>query len=187
MRRLWVGSLAGAIVLAVATSCDPDQREAADTPTAPVLSRADVGHRLIEGRVPAGLGDHSVSGLIGSNGGSIQLAGHSVTVPAGVIGQPTVFTMTVPASGPVQVELTAVRSGAFGRDRNVGAAGFDGQTVTLTLSYAWATNAGDPTDLVILRMHRDGTAEPLPVTLDAAGMRVTADLDHFSRYALASN
>lgn len=184
MRRSWTRFLIGAVILSVAAGCDPAPRQSADPPTAPTLDLTASDYYFIEGRIPSHIGDLDVSQLIGADGGSLHLAGHSITVPAGAVAEPTVFSMTLLTNGYVQVELEAISAGLLS---DVGAGGFNGKTVALSLTYAWASNVSDPADLVILRMHEDGRVEPLPTTVDSKGKTVTAQLDHFSRYCMASN
>lgn len=127
----------------------------------------------------------SVSRLIGLGGGSLSLFGHRLEVPAGAVLQPTVFTVAVLPTGSVEVYLTAINTGLLGRVLNVGADGFR-RPVPVTLSYARSTNVPDPSRLVVLRMNgRNGLPEPLPSRVDRVARTVTADLDHFSRYAVA--
>ena len=125
-----------------------------------------------------------VSRLIGVSGGSLQLAGHSLSVSAGAVSTPTVFLMVVLPDGRVEVELLALASSLFGVV-DVGEQGF-AAPVTLSLSYAAATNVDDASRLTILHLREDGTAEAIPGTVDAASQTVTARLEHFSKYCMAS-
>lgn len=181
----WVLGLAA--VLAITTGCEPSTAPALPEPSGPALSLESSGYRLIEGRLPEGLPEIEVSKLIDVSGGSIHLAGHSIEVPAGAVADPTLFTMSLVTNGYIEVELTAVVSSLLGGVLDVGGDGFGGKTVALTLSYATATNVEDPDDLLILRMLEDGRVEALDAVVDPSGKRVTAQLDHFSRYCLASN
>jgi hypothetical protein len=181
----WVLGLAA--VLAVATGCEPSTAPTLPEPSGPALSLESSGYRLIESPLPEGLPAIEVSKLIGLSGGSLHLAGHSIEVPEGAVSVPTLFTLSLVTDGYVEVELTAVVSSISGSVLDVGGNGFGGSTVALTLSYAAATNVGDPDDLLILRMLKDGQVEALDVVVEPNGKRVTAQLDHFSRYCLASN
>jgi hypothetical protein len=49
----------------------------------------------------------SATGVIGSLGGVLSVGGTSVTIPANAVLQPTSFTLTVPASKYVEIEVTA--------------------------------------------------------------------------------
>lgn len=185
MRHSLSRFLVCAIVL-VSAACEAGPHQIAEPTTVPTFSQSAGEYVLVEGRIPDHIADFDASQLIGPSGGSVHLAGHSIEVPAGAVSDPTLFTITVVTNGYVQVELTAVLSGLLGVV-DVGESGFGGETVKLTLTYAWAKDVNDPSKLVILRMHDDGTAEALPTTLSATGKTVSAQLDHFSRYAMASN
>ena len=49
----------------------------------------------------------SATGTIGSLGGTLSVAGSSITLPAGAVPLPVEFTLTVPASDYMAVEITA--------------------------------------------------------------------------------
>lgn len=140
-------------------------------------------YTLVEGNVPPLVTTREVSRLIGASGGTLNLAGHTLTVPEGAVSVPTVFVLTIPPSGRVEVELQALVSTLSGLV-DVGEEGFD-RPVTLSLTYAWASNVTDPSTLKILHLREDGSAEPLPTTVDPTGKTVTARLHHFSRYCMA--
>lgn len=130
-----------------------------------------------------------VTDLISLKGGTLTLLGHTLIVPPGAVNSPTLFTMLIGLNGYVEVHLEALSPSLLGGLLNIGGRGFR-KPVRVTLSYANASNVGDPNDLVIV--HLPGwwgysTAEPLPSTVDPVRKTVTAELDHFSRYALASN
>ena len=112
--------------------------------------------------------------------------GHSLVVPAGAVSTPTLFTMTLPRLGYVEVELHATVRDLLGRLIDVGAAGFD-RPVTLSMSYARATNVDDPRDLVILHKLGNDRYEVIPSVLNQSTKRLTAQLEHFSGYCMASN
>lgn len=127
--------------------------------------------------------------LLGSDGGVLSLLNHVLTVPAGAVSEPTLFSMTVLQNGYVEVELTATPKSLFSRLffwRTVEEVTFK-VPVELALSYANATNVTDPSRLKIMRVNPDGRHEILPSTVDPASKTVTADLDHFSRYCLIAD
>lgn len=167
---------------------EPTIMEPAGTPQPTVVTDAlGQTYTLIEGRPLLGW-PLQITQLISLSGGQLTLLGHTLTVPRGAVTSPTLFTMLVGLNGYVEVHLEALVPSLFGL-LNIGGRGFR-EPVRLTLSYANATNVGDPNDLVIV--HLPGwwgyrTAEPLPSTVDTARKTVTAELDHFSRYAMASN
>ena len=185
MRHSLSRFLVCAIVL-VSAACEGGPRQISEPSAVPTLNQSAGEYVLVEGRIPDHIADFDASQLIGPEGGALHLAGHRIEVPAGAVSDLTLFTITVVTNGYVEVELTAVLSGLLGV-LDVGESGFGDKTVKLTLTYAWAESVSDPSKLVILRMHEDGTAEALPTTLNATGKTVSAELDHFSRYAMASN
>lgn len=123
--------------------------------------------------------------LIGPEGGLIELAGHSILVPPGAIDRPAFFSLVALPTGYVEVELLAFTRALLGII-DVGSRGFD-KPVDLTLSYARATNVRDPDKLFILRLNLFRPHERMPSTVDKGSRTVTAQLDHFSRYCMASN
>jgi len=189
------------VILALAFSfflaaCDGADRVAAPT-TEPQLQQAAVvtgpngeTYTLIRSKplisLPLQL---QVTDLISLNGGSITLLGHTLAVPAGAVTSPTLFTMLLGLNGYIEVNLEALSPSLLGGLLNIGGHGFR-RPVRVTLSYANAADVVDPSRLVIV--HLPGlwgyeTAEPVPTTVDPVRKTVTAELDHFSRYAIASN
>lgn len=187
----WV--LVPTLLIALLGGCEAAIEPAAETaqhvPSAPSLELIDGEYEPVEAAISEDAVDLEVSRLIDSDGGSLHLAGHSLQIPAGAVAQPTLFTMTVLTNGYVEVELRAIEADPFGEDFDVGESGFGDKTVALTLSYAGAKNVDEPGSLVILRMPEDenGTAQPLDVVVDTERRTVTAQLDHFSKYCLASS
>lgn len=187
MRKILGRAFVPALFIAALAGCDAATDPAVQPPTEAALTLEQGGYTLVEGRLPAELESLDRSRLIGPDGGSIHLAGHAIEVPAGAVDEPTLFTMTVLANGHVEVELTAVVTDVLGETVDVGEAGFGEKSVALTLSYASAEDVDSPDDLLILRVLDDGVVEPLDVVVDSERRTVTARLDHFSRYCLASN
>ena len=122
--------------------------------------------------------------VIGIKGGEITVLSHTLAVPRGAVLEPTAFTMRVAPTVKVEVELTAAIEKAGGVI-DVGSDGFE-KPVSLSLSYARATNVKDPSRLRVVLLNDDGSIrEVLPSTVDLKKKTVTAKLPHFSRYALA--
>lgn len=183
----------------------PESQAAADsTVTAVPLSPDDAtllqsqGYYWIKQPAPAPRGllwwliqtvEATVAALLDVAGGVLELLGHSIGVPAGAVDEPTIFSMTVIQNGYIEVDLTATpksllkRLFSWGKTETVQ---FD-RPVTLSLSYARATNVTDPTRLKIMRLLPDGRHEILPSTVDLENKTVSAELDHFSRYCMISN
>lgn len=192
----WKRWLAGPVLVLslLITACEPASGPGPELPAEPetvagpqaMTVDADDGesYALVEARIPDTIDDLAVSKLIGVDGGSLSLAGHRLTVPAGAVDQPTLFTMTLVTNGYVEVDLSAEIE-LLGGLISVGADGFD-EPVTLSLTYAWASDVEDPDDLVILReLDGDEPYEVLPSTVAESGKVVITDLDHFSRYCMA--
>jgi hypothetical protein len=128
----------------------------------------------------------SIQGLIGWLGGVLELNGHSLAVPVGAVQLPTLFVMSTPSTTVIDVDLQALLPTLFNKLLDVGGLGFR-KPVTVTLSYARATNVTDPSRLYIARILPDGTYEKIPSTVDTKKKTVSAKLDHFSKYCMASN
>lgn len=133
-----------------------------------------------------GLIELLVTRILGLDGGLLSLLGHSIRVPSGAVDGLTLFSMQVENGGYVEVDLNATTIRLLGGVIDIGGQGFD-RPVTLTLSYARATNVEDPDDLVILRRLPGGGFEELPSVVDKKKKTVSAKLDHFSGYCLAAN
>jgi hypothetical protein len=145
------------------------------------------GYVLVKDPLLSGLTSALSTGqLIGFGGGSITLLGHTLTVPAGAVTSPTLFTLTVLPTGYVEVDLLATVNTLLGV-LDLGSKGF-AKPVPITLTYSRGTNVGTHTNLKVLRVKSllgYGTYEVMPSTVDTTNKKVTAPLDHFSRYTLA--
>ncbi|HEX7089830.1 MAG TPA: hypothetical protein VF192_06820 [Longimicrobiales bacterium] len=169
------------------TIVGPSASPQAPAPQATMATDPDGNtYTIIEGP-PLGL-PLQLTRLISLEGGTLSLLGHTLVVPKGAVTSPTLFTMLVGLNGHVEVHLTALVPTLF-RILNIGEQGFR-KPVRLTLSYANARNVEDPNDLVIVYVPGwwgYDRVEPLPSTVDTTRKTVTAELDHFSRYAMATN
>ena len=187
------------VLLLAVTACENE----AD-PIAAVAPSAEIDPLLgglLGGSPPAGwvlANDHLLSvgsitdavsegQLIGFAGGSVSLLGHTLTVPAGAVTKPTLFLLTVLPTGKVEVDLLATITTLFGVV-DVGSRGF-AKPVPVTLTYSRSTNVGEHgSELKVLRIKSllgYGNYEVMPSTVDTTNRKVTAALDHFSRYSLA--
>jgi hypothetical protein len=176
------------LVLAVSvatTSCDqtPSPTESLPTP-APAAAVTQSSYTLVHDDLK--LGDVlGVSAWIGIKGGKINCSGHILTVPAGAVKLPTLFTMTLVTDGYIKVDLRATVTDLLGRVVDVGSLGFK-QPVSLTLTYKRSPDNLDPSRLLIVYLN--GTLlEPVPSKVDPKSETVTATLSHFSKYAMATN
>ena len=184
MRSSWRSVLVLAALASVVGGCDPvaPGPEPLTAPASPSATLNDGTYTLVTAPLTTPL--PRVSDWIGASGGTLRLAGHTLTVPPGAVQGPTLFSMLPLASGHVEVELLAAAIRPLLGLVDVGSDGFD-EPVELTLSYAAATNVDDPDRLVILHLRDDGGVEEVPSTVHTATKTVTAELEHFSRYAMA--
>jgi hypothetical protein len=190
IRSLFIATiLAGSLI----AGCDPAGSRATPSPTEPSeLLGGLLGGKKVQGytlvKAPLlSLQELSISGLIGVQGGQITLLGHTLTVPAGAVGQPTLFVLTVLPTGYVEVDLEASLTSLLGGLLDIGGSGFL-KPVPVTLSYAAGTNVSDPRRLTILRVNSllgYGKYEVMPSRVNLTGKTVTTELDHFSRYVIA--
>ena len=142
----------------------------------------ETGLKLVQTTVTV-VGDLGTA-LIGPVGGLLEVNDHDLSVPPGAVPHPTLFSMEIVEGRTVVVDLRAVdpETGA-----DVGGKGFK-VPVTLALSYDdLKLNRRQIDDLVIVRIHDDGTYERLPSVVNKDTKQVSAKLDHFSRYGLCSN
>lgn len=113
--------------------------------------------------------------VVGPEGGSLQIGPHRLTIPAGALSEPVLITADRPAD--------SVSSVVFGPEGLQFAPGHPAQ---LTLSYA---SCSPVTALVphSVAYTSDGLQilQLLSSSDDPAGRRVSAELAHFSRYAVA--
>lgn len=190
-RLATAGTLAAALLLA--GGCDT----VTEPPVAPTGPSVEEQSELLGGLTDGLLGGDGlsyvrntlgsitrqvISGVVGPLGGTLEVLGHQIVVPAGAVSQPTLFVMIALPTSQIQVELYALDLRTW---QDVGDSGFD-IPVQLSLSYDGA-RVDDPESLVIVHVRRDGKRTPLPSVVDTENRRVTASLDHFSRYALCSN
>lgn len=208
MKR-WIHRLFVPLTLVlVLGSCDPVPT-APDTSATPQLHVGDGSHHVVDtegneyeiitGDAPIRSRHGIVTGLIGTLGGTLSLAGHTLQVPAGSVLEPTLFSLQVMDNGYVEIELRATLIqriwrwllGLIFRIIDVGSLGFE-KPVTIEMTYSYANNVEDPRDLVILRMQDDDPNhekphELIPSEVDVERKVVRAQLDHFTKYCMASN
>jgi hypothetical protein len=156
------------------------------TPSVPEFSSAGLHalHKVPE-RVRTATAGSTSGAIIGPEGGTIELAGHRLTVPAGAVTRPTRFSMRLVGNGYVEVDLRAAQASAAGGETDVGKRGF-ARPVVLSLSYAQAQVPEDLSRVVIAWVKPDGTLQPLTSEHDAQKQSIAAELDHFSGYVLAT-
>jgi hypothetical protein len=203
-RSAFFRSIAVVAALFVAASCD---QRPGESPLAPPSSEAVPQSGLVGDLLspvtdllrppPPGpftliteeprVGDLDLTKLITVSGGVVSVAGITVDVPAGAVTVPTLFTVVALPTAVIDADLTALVPQLFGRVLNIGELGFR-KPVTITMSYARATNVVDPSKLVIVYYnYEQNKLEALPSTVDTVRKTVSAQTDHFSKYGMASN
>lgn len=163
---------AGAILLA---SCTSDSR----SPLAPAepLRASSPSATLIECVVDS---TRSVTTTIGPLGGVLQLGAHKISIPLNAVPSPTEFTLTVPASRYMEVEVRANGTEHFRFS----------QPVQLTIDYSRCVRSDiDKKNLRIFYIDRQTKAilEDLGGVDDKTARTVTTDTDHFSGFSVGSN
>lgn len=189
MRRHWLRlsflTVASAAITLSACDFSGDVRQSPLEP-APAAHASARAVERVPGHVPSHVAGPTASALIDAQGGTISLAGHVLTVPAGAVSRPTRFTMAVVNEGYVEVELNATVPQPRGPGIDVGEKGF-ARPVTLQLNYSWASAEVDASRLQIVWVKENGSLETLSSTPDAGTKTVTANLDHFSKYAIGTD
>lgn len=108
---------------------------------------------------------------IDQNGGKVTLRGHQLRVPAGAVTGPTDFTLSIPGTDRVEVDVVA--SGPLSG------------TVELTINYVGCSGLPKE-DLKIWRLDANrNPRDDLGGTDDRVGRRVTTSLSHLSGYGVA--
>jgi hypothetical protein len=148
---------------------------------APLLSpdeaaRSTVGSTLVECPTSE---TRSVTKTLDGLGGTVELDGHSITLPLGAVLLPTTLTLTVPASRYMELEITANGAESFDFE----------QAVAITISYARCTRSNidqgpltawqiDPATKALIE-HMGGTD-------DKDARALTFGSDHLSGFAIAN-
>ena len=120
----------------------------------------------------------SASAVIGPDGGTVELDGHSVTLPSGAVRQPTTITITAPASRYLEVDLRANDLDHFEFD----------QPVTVALSYEHCARVDLPVE-GLSAWHVDESSgsflERMPTEVDQEKRVFNFVTPHFSFYVIA--
>lgn len=133
---------------------------------------------------------------IGSSGGSLSLAGHSLVVPKGAVSRSMCFTVELGTGDYVDVDLHAwLMESSEGCQVEEGGEekGWEGTLwtdyfevpVQLSLTYSRANSVSDPSVLVVAWEKSSLEMDLLDSWVDQTAETVSAELDHFSRYTLA--
>lgn len=119
----------------------------------------------------------STTATIGLLGGALELDGHRVVIPAEAVLAPTEFTLTVPASNYVEIDIKAAGQEHYQFRK----------PVSLTLSYARCTRTNiDKEALRIFYIDSRSKAliDDMGGTDDKTARTVTTGTDHFSGYVI---
>jgi hypothetical protein len=166
-----------------ATSCDklPTENAAYFEPSNVVVID---GFTVAREKLPLPLPTLTATSTIGAAGGSLTILGHTLSVPAGAVSSPTLFTIAVQPTGLIEVELTAMQIPEFGLP--VPITQFD-VPLQLSLSYSRSRDRAIMRETGVI-IHVDGVnATPVRSRVRPAQKKVVATLWHFSRYMMASN
>ena len=121
----------------------------------------------------------ATSGLVGVLGGTLQLGSTRVSIPAGAVLSPTIFTLTTPASEHMEIRVTALNALHYVFRR----------PVTITIDYgrcaAEATDAA-PLSVWYIDTGTKALLENMGGINDPVARTITFTTDHFSGYAIAN-
>lgn len=158
---------------------EPSQALMGPSGIAPALIETETkdGYKIVK-ETDTSLGVVAV--IIDENGGELSLGQHKLVVPAGAVSGATTFEITKVDGDDIRVKLTATQL----TTNDIGSAGF-AKPVRLTLSYKNAAEMPEnESELTILWVKLDGTKEAQASNVDVTGKRVSAELGHFSDYAI---
>jgi hypothetical protein len=126
-----------------------------------------------------------VTAWINSDGGTITTAAYTLTVPRGAVKTNTQFVIEPANDGTYTVNLAAYEKKLLGMV-SVGEKGF-AKPVLLTISYAQASGVTNAKKIAIIYIESSSSAELQNSTVDTRDKDVTAQLSHFSKYAMVQN
>ncbi len=115
--------------------------------------------------------------VIGSAGGSIVAGATRLQVPAGVVPEGTVFTISVSHTNIFEVNLTATSAGAPAGSNDVGTVGFS-SPLLVYFDYG----ATPPSSYSVAWQVVNGVLVPVPSRIE--GNFVIGQLSHFSTYVI---
>lgn len=170
--RTWLRSAALSAAVLAAAGCG-DGQPAGITAPAEALTTQSTGPTLLE--CPAET-TTSTSSLIGPLGGVVSVGGHQLVIPPLAVLVPTEFTVTVPASQYVRVDITAGNGEHYQFQK----------PVSITLSYARCTRSNiEKENLRIFYVDdEDRILQDMGGTDDKDARTVTTGTDHLSGYII---
>lgn len=171
--RTWLRSAALSLAALAAASCTDAPAAGGITAPPAALAANSTGPTLLE--CPAETSS-SASALIGPLGGVVSVGGHQLVIPPLAVPVPTQFTVTVPASQYVRVDITAGNGEHYQFQK----------PVSITLSYARCTRTNiDKENLRIFYVDDSNTIlQDMGGTDDKAARTVTTGTDHLSGYLI---
>ena len=151
----------------------------ADTPTAPVdvLPQHSVTTGAVLVECPTDV-TRSTSGTLGILGGTLELDGTRITIPAFALLLPTQFTLTLPASNYMEVEIRAGSAEHFEFEA----------PVTIAIDYSRCSRSNiDKAPLSAWHIDTETKAllENMGGTDNKTARTVTFDTDHLSGFSIA--
>lgn len=186
------------LLLAVAAACDgmgPGHAPVGPDASTPLFQESEEDAELAT--EDGYTGPTRAAAWIGSSGGSLSLAGHSITVPEGAVSGSMCFTMELGTGNAVDVDLNAWQMDSsegckVEGDGSEGGESWEGTLwqgefevpVTLALTYSRVNNVDDPSDLQVAWLKSSTDVLPLSSSIDATSETVWSQLEHFSMYAL---
>lgn len=170
--RTWLRSAALSAAVFVTASCGEVQPGGITAP-GEALATQSTGPTLLE--CPAETAT-STSSLIGPLGGVVSVGGHQLVIPPLAVLVPTQFTVTVPASQYVRVDITAGNGQHYQFQK----------PVSITLSYARCSRSNiEKENLRIFYVDDANTIlQDMGGTDDKNARTVTTGTDHLSGYII---
>lgn len=164
-------ALAMAAALALATSCG-EQRATALRRAAPATSASAA--TLLSCPTTT---TQTTSALIGVLGGTVSLAGSSISIPAGALTVPTLITVTIPAGQFMEVDVQANALTSF----------LFNQPVSITIDYSRCSQNLSNTSLSVWNIDEQTKAllENMGGVNDPLTESITFTTGHLSGYAVA--
>ena len=120
---------------------------------------------------------YTATKIIGRDGGSLSAGGTTITLPARAVNRPTMFTLTVPASDYVEVEIVAENNHHFKFEKRV--------SVTMDYSRCEMDLSEKPLSAWHIDVKTKDLLEEMPGRTDKRASTVSFGTDHLSGYALA--
>lgn len=166
-------ALALAAVVTIASCSDAGRAERITAPETPDLATS-TGPTLLECPTDQ---TKSVTGTIDLLGGTLELDGHKIVFPANAVLLPTEFTLTVPASNYMEIDVKAAGKDHFQFEK----------PVSMTISYTRCTRSNiDKNNLKIFYIDSGTKAilEDMGGVDDKTAKTVTTSTDHFTGYSI---